>query len=96
VYFNEQPVLSVDPRAGTASRARVVMQFPSNPAEIVLSGSLAGTERLTGRPLVVDQRLGSGHLVMYSLRPFWRWQTHGAYPLVFNAILHWNDLDAGQ
>ena len=32
---------------------------------------------------------------MFALRPFWRWQTQGAYSLVFNAILHWNDLDAG-
>jgi hypothetical protein len=44
----------------------------------------------------VDQPVGSGHVVLYALRPFWRWQTHGAYPLVFNALLHWNDLSAGQ
>jgi hypothetical protein len=51
---------------------------------------------LANRALVVDERLGSGHVLLYALRPFWRWQTHGAYPLVFNALLHWNDLGAGQ
>jgi hypothetical protein len=32
---------------------------------------------------------------MFSIRPFWRWQTHGTYILGFNAIMHWNDLGAG-
>jgi len=70
-----------------------VMRFPQNPDDILLSGSLANGRRLSNRPLLVDERIGSGHLVMYALRPFWRWQTQGAYPLVFNAILNWNDLD---
>lgn len=33
---------------------------------------------------------------MFALRPFWRWQTQGTYFLGFNAILNWNDLDAGK
>jgi hypothetical protein len=32
---------------------------------------------------------------MFALRPFWRWQTQGTFALGFNALLHWNDLDAG-
>jgi hypothetical protein len=32
---------------------------------------------------------------MFAIRPFWRWQTQGTYFLGFNAILNWNDLDAG-
>ena len=35
-------------------------------------------------------------IVMFALRPFWRWQTQGTYFLGFNAILNWNDLDAGK
>ena len=35
-------------------------------------------------------------VVMFALRPFWRWQTQGTYTLGFNAIMHWNDLDAGR
>jgi hypothetical protein len=31
---------------------------------------------------------------MFSIRPFWRWQTQGTFFLGFNAILNWNDLDA--
>jgi len=90
VYFNQTPLLSVAPKS---ERSRVVMRFPQNPDDILLSGSLANGRQLSNRPLLVDERIGSGHLVIYALRPFWRWQTQGAYPLVFNAILNWNDLD---
>jgi hypothetical protein len=95
VYFNRTPVLSVDAATAT-SRARVVMRLPASPSEILLSGSLVDETRLAGRALVLDEQVGAGHIVMYALRPFWRWQTQGAYPLVFNALLHWNDLSAGQ
>jgi Zinc carboxypeptidase len=78
------------------NRARVVMRFPQNANEMLLSGTLAGGEALSNRALVVDQPLGKGHVVMFALRPFWRWQTQGTYSLGFNAILNWNDLDAGQ
>jgi hypothetical protein len=78
------------------SRARVVMQFPANPNEMLLSGTLAGGEALANRALAVDEPLGKGHLVMFALRPFWRWQSQGTYTLGFNTILNWNDLDAGK
>jgi hypothetical protein len=37
-----------------------------------------------------------GHVVMFANRPYWRWQTQGNFFLGFNAILNWNDLDAGR
>jgi hypothetical protein len=33
---------------------------------------------------------------MFANRPYWRWQTQGNFFLGFNAILNWNDLDAGR
>ncbi len=77
------------------SRPRVVMSFPSNPNDMLLSGTLAGGQYLSGRAQVVDAPLGEGHVVMFAIRPFWRWQTQGTFFLGFNAILNWNDLDAG-
>src|SRR5262245_16806128 len=77
-------------------RARVVVQFPANPNEMLLSGTLANGEGLANRAALVDEPLGKGHVVMFALRPFWRWQTQGTYTLGFNAILNWNDLDAGK
>ncbi len=77
-------------------RPRVVMQFPANANDMLLSGTLAGGQALSGHPLVLDVPLGKGHVVMFALRPFWRWQTQGTYFLAFNAILNWNHLDAGK
>jgi len=75
---------------------RVVMRFPVNPNDMLLSGTLAGGQALANRAQVVDVPLGQGHVVMFAIRPFWRWQTQGTYFLAFNAILNWNDLDAGR
>ena len=49
-----------------------------------------------GEAQVVDAPIGKGHVVMFGIRPFWRWQTQGTFMLGFNAILNWNDLDAGR
>jgi hypothetical protein len=75
---------------------RVVMQFPEKPDQMLLSGELAGGRALSGRALVIDQPLGEGHVVMFALRPFWRWQTQGTYALGFNTIINWDHLDAGK
>jgi hypothetical protein len=63
---------------------------------MLLSGTLAGAQALAGRAQLVDAPLGKGHVVMFAIRPFWRWQTQGTFTLGFNAILNWNDLDAGK
>lgn len=82
--------------AARDTRPRAILSFPSNPAEMLLSGTLAGGQALANRAQVVDAPIGDGHVVMFGIRPFWRWQTHGTFFLGFNAILHWNDLDAGR
>lgn len=78
------------------ARPRVVMRFPSNPNDMLLSGTLSGGQALDNRALAIDVAVGQGHIVMFALRPFWRWQTQGTFFLGFNAILNWNDLDAGK
>jgi len=77
-------------------RARVILQFPSDPNKMLLSGTLDGGETLAGRAAAVDMPFGKGHIVMFALRPFWRWQTQGTFFLAFNAILNWDHLDAGK
>ncbi len=75
---------------------RVVLRFPSNPDDMLLSGGLVGGQALAGKAVVADAGIGKGHVVLFATRPFWRWQTHGTFFLGFNAILNWNDLDAGK
>jgi hypothetical protein len=81
---------------GAEPRPRVILSFPTNPDEMLLSGVLVGGQALAGRAQVIDAPLGKGHVVSFAIRPFWRWQTQGTYFLGFNTILHWNDLDAGR
>ncbi len=79
--------------ASAAGQPRVILQFPDNANDLLLSGGLVGGEALTGRAVLVDAPLGKGHVVMFATRPYWRWQTHGLFFLGFNALLNWNDLD---
>ncbi|HAC07972.1 MAG: hypothetical protein MK486_12405 [Gemmatimonadetes bacterium] len=81
---------------GSSDNARVIMRFPRDADQILLSGTIRGAEALAGRAQVIDAPVGDGHVVMFSIRPFWRWQTQGTFFLGFNAILNWNDLDAGR
>ena len=82
--------------AGGAEAPRVILRFPSDPDEMLLSGVLVGGQALANRAQVVDAPLGTGHVVMFAIRPYWRWQTQGTYFLGFNAIMNWNDLNAGK
>ncbi len=84
--------VTADPNAKT----RVILQFPAKPSDMLLSGTLEGGAALSDRAQLVDETIGNGHLVMFAIRPFWRWQTQGTFALGFNAILNWNHLNAGQ
>jgi RNA recognition motif-containing protein len=84
------------PGAASGDTARVVLRFPANPDEMLLSGTLVGGQALANRVQLADIPIGQGHVVSFAIRPFWRWQTQGTYFLAFNAILNWNDLDAGR
>jgi hypothetical protein len=72
------------------------MQFPAAASDMLLSGTLAGGEALSNRVLAADVTMGKGHVVLFALRPFWRWQAQGTFFLAFNTILNWDHLDAGQ
>ncbi len=82
--------------APVTSTSRVVLAFPARADQMLLSGALGNGEALQGKPQLVDSKVGEGHVVSFAIRPFWRWQTQGNYFLGFNAILNWNDLDAGK
>ena len=74
----------------------MILRFPRRPADMLLSGTLQGGEALSDRAQVVDESVGKGHIVMFAIRPFWRWQTQGTYMLGFNTIMNWDHLDAGR
>jgi hypothetical protein len=80
----------------TTVSPRVVLSYPTDPNDLLLSGALVGGDQIAGRPAVLDATLGKGHVVLFGVRPFWRFQTQGSFFLAFNAMLNWNDLSAGR
>lgn len=101
VYYNMGPVLQVvglkrDDRARNRfpadfRHARPILTYAKG-SELLLSGGLEGGGELAERVAVADAPLGKGHVLLFGIRPFWRWETQGSMPLVFNAILNWDDL----
>ena len=82
--------------SAASRRPRIVLAFQSDVNKLLISGGIDGGSELAGSPAVVDAKVGEGHVVMFSINPFWRNQTHGAYFLVFNAMMNYNNLDAGK
>ena len=78
-----------------AMRPRVVLRY-GNANELLVSGLLDGGGDLAQHPAVIDSPYGQGHVVLFSNNPFWRAETKGSYFLVFNAILNFDHLDAGE
>jgi hypothetical protein len=85
------PVAVIPP----VERPRVVLRF-GNANELLVSGLLDNGIELAQHAAVIDSPLGNGHVVLFSNNPFWRAETKGSYFLVFNAILNFDNLNAGR
>ena len=76
-------------------RPRVALRF-GDARGLLASGLLEGGADIAQRPIVVDVPVQKGHVVMFANNPVWRGETIGSYFLVFNAILNWDNLNAGR
>jgi hypothetical protein len=78
-----------------AFRPRVALRF-ADQRELLVSGLLQGGGDIAQRPVVVDVPVDQGHVVLFANNPLWRGSTVGSYFLVFNAILNFDNLNAGR
>jgi hypothetical protein len=78
-----------------AFRPRVALRF-ADQRELLVSGLLQGGGDIAQRAIVVDVPVDQGHVVLFANNPLWRGSTVGSYALVFNAILHFDQLNAGR
>jgi hypothetical protein len=76
-------------------RPRVILRW-GNANELLVSGLLDGGDEIAQHAAIVDSPWERGHVVLFSLNPFWRGQTSGSYSLVFNTILNFDNLNAGR
>ncbi len=76
-------------------RPRVILRFV-DAKDLLVSGLVEGAGDIADRPAVVDVPHDKGHVLVFSPNPVWRGETQGSYAMVFNAILHFDHLDAGR
>jgi len=72
----------------------VVLRYAQE-GDICLSGIVKSQDEIKGKAAVLDVPVGKGHILFFTFNPFWRDLNHGNYMFVFNAILNYNDLNAG-
>ncbi len=76
-------------------RPRVVLRYADS-RDLFVSGLLDNGDEIAQHAAVIDVPSGNGHVLLFSTNPFWRGQTKGSYFLVFNAIMNWDNLNAGR
>jgi hypothetical protein len=82
---------------GPEDRSGVVMEWgDGNGQPFVVSGQAWGEENLIGRPAILDMPVGKGHVVSFNFNPMHRDLNRGDQRLLWNAILNWQAIVAGQ
>src|SRR5581483_3304886 len=76
-------------------RPRVALRYGAQ-NELLVSGLLNGGGDIAQRPAVVDSPMVKGHVVLFAINPIYRGETIGTYPLVFNTIMNYDNLNAGR
>ena len=78
-----------------SERPRVVLRYADD-KDLLVSGLVEGGKEIAQHPAVIDVPIEKGHVVLFSNNPIWRGETRGTYFLVFNAILNFDNLNAGR
>jgi hypothetical protein len=82
---------------GPEDRSGVVMEWGDTEGKpFVESGQAWGEENLIGRPAILDMPVGKGHVVSFNFNPMHRDLNRGDQRLLWNAILNWQAILAGQ
>lgn len=68
----------------------------SEAKSLVVSGQAWGEENLIGRPAILDLPIGKGHIVSFNFNPMHRDMNRGDQRLLWNAILNWQAILAGE
>ena len=76
-------------------RPRVALRF-ADQNQLLVSGLLQGGGDIAQRPVVVDVPVEKGHVVLFANNPLYRGSTIGSYGMVWNAILNFDNLNAGR
>ena len=87
VRYANGPILNL----AEADKGQVLMRFTGN-EKSVLSGLMRGVAETRNRPAIVEVPVERGRVILFATNPCYRWQNHGEFQMLFNTILHHNDL----
>lgn len=88
VRYANGPLLNVPERD---REQQILMRFPGG-EKSVMSGLMRNPNEIRNRPAIVDVPAGKGRVILFATNPCYRWQNHGEFAMLFNAILHHNDI----
>jgi hypothetical protein len=57
----------------------------------VLSGMVRGQDEIIGQGAIFDIPVRRGRVIAFTFNPLHRYLNHHEFPMVWNAVLHWND-----
>jgi hypothetical protein len=64
----------------------VVARYPES--GLLASGWLVGEKTIAGRAALIDAPMGSGHVILFGMRPQYRAQSYLTFKLFFNALVY--------
>lgn len=76
-------------------RPRVIFRY-ADAGELLVSGLLDGGGEIAQHAAVIDVPVEKGHVLLFSNNPIWRGETIGTYSMVLNAIVNFDNLNAGR
>ncbi|MGH7447992.1 MAG: hypothetical protein ACRELT_10560, partial [Longimicrobiales bacterium] len=59
--------------------------------DYVLSGMVRNESVIIGQGAIFDLAVGNGRVIAFSFNPLHRFLNHNEFPLVWNALMTWND-----
>ena len=74
------------------SEVAAPVRYPEEPDDLFMSGVVVEPGELSGGPALASHGVGEGHMVLFGFNPMHRYQPHGNFAMVWNAILYWDQL----
>jgi hypothetical protein len=90
VRYANGPLLTIQGLDADRQR-QTLMRFRGTDAA-VLSGLMKGAAETRNRPAIADVPSGNGRIVMFATNPCFRYETLGEFNMLFNTVLHYNDV----
>ena len=81
VMFERGPAFDTKPDF----KGAVLARYPKERSPL-MSGYLAGPDRLQGKAAALAAEYGKGRVILLGFKPQWRGQSHAAYKFFFNAF----------